>query len=195
MQTIHGCALNIYNTGVIITGDSAVGKSELALQLLDRGHKFIADDLIVLNKSTHTENNNNEVIHEVIISAAHKGESFLHVRGLGFINISRLYGMFNVMPCCRLDLIIDLKQPQPSTNLQNELDEIIDIEKDPLTQLINEVDILGASIMQMQLLINPCRPLALLIETMVKYNNQRQLGYDSHQDFLTHHAELLRLTK
>lgn len=175
MESIHGCALNIYNTGVLITGESSTGKSELALQLVDRGHKFIADDLVVVDKNNDTE---------VIISAAKGSFSFLHVRGLGFINISKLYGMFNIVTSCKLDLIINLiNDDQNNTYLKAG-------SINPLTQLISEVDILGIPIAQMDLLINHNRPLALLVEIMVKYNNHRQSGYDSHQDFLSNHAEL-----
>ena len=203
---MHGCALNICNTGVLITGDSAIGKSELALQLLDRGHKFIADDVVVIKRIKNQEIKNQEINHQEVdnqeinpviwnqsmlfMSAVESELPFLHIRGLGFVNVSKLYGISNIMLGCKLDLIINLANDANYYNANSSSEDCV------LQQLISEVDILGIPILQMQLLINnQHRPLALLVETMVKYNNDKQLGYDSHQDFLNRHYAMIKFEK
>lgn len=170
-ETIHACALSIYGLGVLITGSSGVGKSELTLQLIDRGHKFIADDIVVLDK---TQNGS------VILSATNLMLPFLFVRGVGFLNISKMFGMHNIVTCKQLDLIINLVDSQEKT--QQEIE--------PLTQLISNKDVLDIKIPQMELSNNKSRPLALLVEVMVQYHKDKSSGYDSHQDFLNRHSFL-----
>ena len=172
MNSVHGIALNIFNTGVLIRGRSGVGKSELGLELLERGHQLISDDLVSLEQ----ENNN---IYLNIPSPHAFG--YIEIRGIGFVNIIQLYGTKYVSPKRKLELIIDLVA-------HNELKTL---EHNRLQQLISHKRIYDKDITLYQLPIGANRNLAILVELIVKYHNQRINGYDSHQEFIQKHDNLL----
>lgn len=168
METLHGIALNIFGTGVIITGESAIGKSELGLALIDRGHKFIVDDAIRL-----THNQNGLQVH------SSNGKFILHIRGIGFIDVLQLYGVNSVLSSGEIDLNIELTQDDVTT-------------LDQLTQLKTMVTIFGVQIPQFTIPVaNARRPLVLLVELVVKYQQQLLRGIDSHSEFIQHHDKNL----
>lgn len=167
METLHGIALNIFGTGVIITGVSAIGKSELGLALVDRGHKFIVDDAIRL-----THNQGHLHVH------SNQGKFILHIRGIGFIDVLQLYGINSVATGSRIDLNIELTQGDVTA-------------LDRLTQLKSTVSIFGVPIHQFVLPVGEHRPLILLVELIVKYYQELERGIDSHSEFIQHHDENL----
>jgi HPr kinase/phosphorylase len=158
MMSYHGTALQIYACGVIISGESGIGKSELALSLINRGHKLIADDSIKL------EINQNKVN---LISQ----NTFMHIRGIGFINIAKTHDINHLSSMMPLCLIIEL------TNTTS-------IPSNPLQQLHSIEQIANLNFSKFQLPVMQNRPLADLIEIIVKYWQNCQNGHNSHTDFI-----------
>ncbi len=164
MHTMHGVGLNIHGTGVILTGDSKIGKSELALELLSRSHQFIADDMLnlrIVNK-------------ELIIENSQK-KFFMHIRDIGFIDVSSIFGIENTIASFRVDLIVNLTKDIPHESL---------IEPKRI--------ILGHEITQYTISTGINKPLAVIIETITKYHQQLNNGINSHQDFIDYQSQLIR---
>jgi HPr kinase/phosphorylase len=162
---MHGIALEIFGRGIIITGKSGIGKSEIGLELIERGHKLICDDLV------HTIKQEQQI---KLQSPQEFATGFIEIRGLGFINIARLYGMQQICHEQQLFIIIQL--------VDNEFLDLIN--QDRLRQLIDTTDILGITIPIYQLPIGANRNLPILIELIVKYAIDCETGYNSHWNFI-----------
>lgn len=161
----HGIALEIFGRGIVIIGKSGIGKSELGLELIDRGHRLICDDLV----AGTLENN------QVILSSPQEfGLGFMEIRGIGFINAQYFFGKHCI--CTKLPLFLVVKLVDHAA-----LDII---NQDRLRQLINDVTILNHTFPMYQLPIGANRNLPVLIELIVKYAIAREQGYDSHQAFI-----------
>ncbi len=100
--TVHGVFLEMYGLGVLLTGRSGIGKSETALELIHRGHRLVADDLVKFRKSTDGE----------VIGTASKLPFFMEIRGLGIIDIKTLYGMSSVVLSKNVEAIIEIKEQE-----------------------------------------------------------------------------------
>lgn len=159
---IPALAMKVNGYGILITGESRSGKSNLAFALLDRGHKFIADDAVRL----YQKNN-------FLYIANPQQKFFSEIRGLGFINIERHYGFNAICNYTKLLLIVEL------------VDELET--KQDLTQQITEECIFNCIIKKYQILSSN-NNLAVIIEIMINYHNSNLDGYDSHQDFINHHV-------
>lgn len=161
----HGIAFEIFDRGVVIIGKSGIGKSELGLELIDRGHRLICDDLVA----------GELVDNKVIISPPQEfGVGFMEIRGIGFIDLARFYGAHNISHAQELFIVIQL--------VDN--DALDYVNQDRLRQLIAEVDVLGIKFPLYKLPIGANRNLPILVELIVKYAIERSLGYDSHQEFI-----------
>lgn len=161
----HGIALEIFGRGVVIIGKSGIGKSELGLELIDRGHRLICDDLVAgaLDKD------------QIILSSPQEfGLGFMEIRGIGFINAQYFFGKHCICPKLPLFIVINLVG----------YDMLDEINKDRLKQLITEITVLGRKFPMYQLPIGANRNLPVLVELIVKYAIAKDQGYDSHQAFI-----------
>lgn len=140
--TIHGTGLVIYNKGVLILGNSGIGKSEIALELVSIGHNFIADDSIEIS----TEKK------QLIMNSTN---SALHIRGLGFLNPCNIYNVKQIKTH-KIDLIIKL------------VDDIKLNSINPLEKLYKEIEFNNVKIYQFIVPVNKYRNTARIIETIVK---------------------------
>ncbi len=171
----HGVAVNIFGLGILITGKSGIGKSELALELVDSGHKFVVDDFVVVEKDS---------LGTLWLSALDFAEPFMHIRGMGFVNISKMYNSCSsIMSSSKLDIIIELTEDVELLNKQC-------IQPSKVQQ-----NILGIALDKYILPVGKNRNLCLLVETLVKSHIDLKNGYDSTQDFLNNHANLLMASK
>lgn len=168
----HGIAFEVFNHGVVIIGKSGVGKSELGLELIDRGHRLICDDLVA----------GQLVNGKILITPPQKfGIGFMEIRGIGFIDVSRFYGHQAICKEQSLSLVIELVDNQ-----------ILDsINQDRISQLISEIDVLGIKVPLYKLPIGANRNLPILVELIVKYAIERKNGYDSHQAFIQQQLEFI----
>lgn len=160
--TISGGLLQVFGMGVLIRGDSGIGKSESALELISRGHRFISDDVTQI-----TRNKEGKLIGKVPSLSRH----FMEIRGLGIINIKEIFGVRAVGPQAEITLIIQLKKWKEGK------------EYDRLGLKFWEDDqILGQKIPQIIIPVAPGRNMATLIEVACKVHKLREKGYLAPRD-------------
>ncbi|CAM5327260.1 HPr(Ser) kinase/phosphatase [Thauera mechernichensis] len=162
--SLHGVFMDVLGLGVLITGDSGAGKSELALELISRGHGLVADDVVELSRIAPTvlEGRSPEML-----------QDFIEVRGLGILNIRTIFGETACRRKMRLRLICHLERRQPGPGDPSRL---------PLQQEVQ--DILGVAIARVVLPVAAGRNLAVLLEAAVRSTILQLRGIDSTQDFI-----------
>ena len=163
---LHGVFMEVISVGVLITGESGLGKSELALDLVSRGHRLIADDAPEFSRIAPETING--TCPELL-------KNFLEVRGLGILNIREMYGDSAIKSNKYLRLIIELIQPR------------MDIPKseDRIRLSIRKTDVLGVDIPTISLPVAPGRNLAVLVEAAVRDHLLILNGYNASEDFIT----------
>ncbi len=163
--SMHGVFMDVLGLGVLITGESGVGKSELALELISRGHGLVADDVVEISR---------------IAAKTLEGrcppllKDFLEVRGLGVLNIRVIFGETAVRPKMNLKLIVHLEKPGQAGAAP--------AERLPLHELTD--DILGLPIREVVIPVAAGRNLAVLLEAAVRNYILQLRGYDSTQEFV-----------
>ncbi len=162
-DAVHGVCLNIFGVGVTLRGASGIGKSEVALALIERGHRLISDDIIIVKKTGP----------ETIIGT-HNGNNreLLHLRGIGFIDVTRLYGSGAYQSETHIDLDILLIQ----WNDYVHTDLLADTD-------MQDTDYLGVSIPQIDIPVRPGRDIASLVEVACKNWRLKREGYDATEVF------------
>ena len=160
--TRHGVLMEVYGEGVLITGESGMGKSETAIELLKRGHRLIADDAVEIRK----------VSGNVLLgSAPEMIRNYVEIRGIGIVNVSKLFGMGAVKPENEIDLVVNMVpwkegEVYDRLGLEDKYMEILDV-KVPMNTIP----------------VTPGRNLAVIIEVAAMNNRQRFLGYNSAKEF------------
>jgi HPr kinase/phosphorylase len=171
VTTLHGVFLDVLEIGVMITGDSSIGKSELALELISRGHGLVADDVVELQQ---------------IGPEAIQGRcppmlrDFLEVRGLGVLNIRSIFGETAVRPRKALRLIVNLEGPEEGKA------------RDRLAANSGTRNILGVEIPAVTLAVAPGRNLAVLVEAAVRNHILITRGIDSTREFIARQESAMR---
>jgi len=163
--TISGELLQIFGLGVLIMGDSGIGKSESALELLTRGHPFVSDDVVRIKKAA------NKGI--LIGMSPALSRYFMEIRGLGLINIKEIFGSKIVLKQTKIDLAIDLKKWQQ----EKEYDRIG-------LKFAEDYVILGEKIPQLNIPVAPGRNIATLIEVACKVHILRRKGYRAPEEII-----------
>ncbi|WP_428309899.1 hypothetical protein [Hydrocarboniphaga sp.] len=162
--TLHGVFIQIFDVGVLLVGGSGVGKSELALELLARGHRLIADDAAEFIKAGDGR------IHGRCPPLL---RGFLEVRGLGILNIERMFGAAAVLDGCPLDLMLRLIAPSEAAEMP-----------DRVYGQRNTRPLLGAGIAEIALPIRVGHNLAALAEAACRDQQLKRSGYDAAADFV-----------
>lgn len=171
--TLHGVFIEVLGMGVLLTGPPAVGKSELALELISRGHRLIADDAPSFAR----------VAPEIIEGRCPEVlQDFLEVRGLGILNIRAMFGESAVLPAKTLNLIIEL-QPLDQSQLAY---------LDRLEGSLSASTVLGVRIPRVLMPVAPGRNLAILVEAAVRHQILRIRGYDASADLMDRQARAMR---
>jgi HPr kinase/phosphorylase len=172
--TLHGVFLDVLGVGVLITGDSAVGKSELGLELITRGNGLVADDITeVYRVSPETlEGRCPDLLRD-----------FLEVRGLGVLNIRTMFGETAVRRKKGLKLIVHLHRP-PNGDLSN-------MERLPTINASHQ-EILGVKISTVSIPVVAGRNLAVLVEAAARNFVLQQRGIDTMQEFISRHDQFMR---
>lgn len=161
--TRHGVLIEIYGEGVFITGESGVGKSETAIELVKRGHRLVADDAVEIRKVSNIS---------LVGSSPDNIRHFLELRGIGIINARRLFGIGAVKMTEKIDLVVELEQ----WNSEKIYDRMgVD------TEFVN---ILGVKIPSLTIPVKPGRNLAVILEVAAMNNRQKKMGYNAARELL-----------
>lgn len=160
--TRHGVFMEIHGEGVLISGDSGVGKSEAAVELLKRGHRLIADDAVEIRQVGSDR---------LMGSAPELIRNYIELRGIGIINVAKLYGIGAVKLENEINLVVNVVP----WNSQENYDRLGLEEKFE--------DILGVKVPQYTIPITPGRNLAVILEVAAMNNRQRRMGYNSAAEF------------
>ena len=173
VTTMHGVFLDVLEIGVMITGDPSIGKSELALELISRGHGLVADDAVELQ----------QIGPETVTGRCPPMlRDFLEVRGLGILNIRSIFGETAVRPRKTLRLIVDLESPVDGKYEA----------RDRLAPRSGTQNVLGVPIPTVTLVVAPGRNLAVLVEAAVRNHILLTRGIDSTRELVARQAEALR---
>lgn len=161
--TRHGVLIEVYGEGMLITGESGVGKSETAIELVKRGHRLVADDAVEIRKVSNIS---------LVGTSPENIRHFLELRGIGIINARRLFGIGAVKVTEKIDLIVEL--------------ELWDAEKiyDRMGTDDEYISILGVNIPSVTIPVKPGRNLAVILEVAAMNNRQKKMGYNAAHELL-----------
>ncbi len=167
-ETRHGVLVSVYGTGLLITGNSGVGKSEAALELIKRGHQLVADDVVDIRCVGE-----NRLIGEAPELVRH----FMEIRGVGIIDIATMYGVGAIIRSKSIDMEVHLEMWQAGK------------EYDRLGMTENYTEILGVKIPSLLLPIHPGRNLAVVLEVAARNLRLKQMGYNAAMELARRHME------
>ena len=161
--TRHGVRVEVYGEGVLLLGDSGIGKSETAIELLKRGHRLIADDAVEIRRVSAKT---------LVGSAPANIRHFIELRGIGIVNVRRIFGIGSVKNTEKINMAIQL-EPWNNEKVYDRMG------------LDNEtMDILGIAIPTMTIPVKPGRNLAIIIEVAAIANRQKKMGYNAAQELM-----------
>lgn len=163
---LHGVLIRVADVGVLLTGNSGIGKSECALELIEKGHQLVADDVVAITRTDDS----------VVGRSPALTFELLEIRGLGIINVRQLFGDAAVLNESRIDLCIELSK---------------DAEVDRLDGALSESCIAGCEIPQFVLPVNSGRNLSTLVETAVRIFRQHDRGAGTAELLMQKHQNLL----
>lgn len=159
--SIHGVLVDVYGVGVLIMGESGIGKSEAALELIKRGHRLVSDDVVEIRKVSDAT---------LVGTAPDITRYFIELRGIGIVDVKTLYGVQSVRETQNIDLVITLE------------DWDKDKKYDRLGMEEEYTEFLGNKIVCHQLPIRPGRNLAIIVETAAINYRQKKMGYNAAQE-------------
>ena len=161
--TRHGVLVEVYGEGILILGDSGIGKSELAIELVKRGHRLVADDAVEIRKVSNIS---------LVGSSPDNIRHFLELRGIGIINARRLFGIGAVKNTEKIELIVEMEQWNPE-----KIYDRMGVD----TQFAT---ILGVKIPMLTIPVKPGRNLAVILEVAAMNNRQKKMGYNAATELL-----------
>ncbi len=162
-RTQHGVLVEVYGEGILLLGDSGVGKSEAAIELVKRGHRLIADDAVELRRVSNRT---------IVGSSPENIRHFIELRGIGIINMRRIFGMGAVKMSEKVDMVIEIEPWQPEKNYDR-----MGLEE-------NTTEILGIKVPYTCIPVKPGRNLAIIIEVAAMNNRQKKMGYNAAKELL-----------
>ena len=156
--TMHGVLVEVHGEGILLTGDSGIGKSETALELIKRGHRLIADDAVDIKLINHNT---------LIGTAPEMIRYYMELRGIGVVDVRYLYGVGSVKPEAAIDMVVHL--------------ELWDENKvyDRLGIIDETSEVLGVTVPSLTIPVRPGRNLAVILELAAMNNRQKKIGYNS----------------
>ncbi len=158
---VHGVLVDVYGEGVLITGESGIGKSEAALELVKRGHRLVADDMVEIRKVSDVT---------LIGTAPEQLRHYIELRGIGIVDVKSLYGVGSVRDTKAVDLVIHL----------SEYDK--DVEYDRLGLEENYVEFMGNKVVCHNIPIRPGRNVAIICESAAINHRQKKMGYNAAEE-------------
>ena len=161
--TRPGVLVEVYGEGILLLGESGVGKSETAIELVKRGHRLIADDAVEIRRVSSKS---------LVGTAPDNIRHFIELRGIGIINASRIFGVGAVKLTEKIDLVINMEQWDTNKNY------------DRMGLETQKTEILGLQIPSLTIPVKPGRNLAVIIEVAAMNSRQKKLGYNAAEDLL-----------
>ena len=161
-MTRHGVLVEVYGEGILMLGDSGIGKSETAIELVKRGHRLIADDAVEIKKVSAKT---------LVGSAPELIRHYVELRGIGIVDVRRLFGMGAVKLTEKIDMIINLEPWQ-----QGKFYERVGLDTE-------YTEIMGINIPSITIPVKPGRNLAIIIEIAAMNNRQKKMGYNTALEF------------
>lgn len=158
MVSIHGVLVDVYGEGVLIMGESGIGKSEAALELIKRGHRLVSDDVVEIRKVSDAT---------LVGQAPEITRHFIELRGIGIVDVKTLFGVECVKDTQSIDLVIQLEDWDREKNY------------DRLGLEDHHMEILGNKIVCHNIPIRPGRNLAIIVESAAVNYRQKKMGYDA----------------
>ena len=163
METRHGVLVDVFGEGILITGNTGIGKSETAIELIKRGHRLVADDLVEIRKTGDFN---------LLGSAPEITRHFVELRGIGVVDIKSLYGVESVKDFQKIDMVINLEQWDGKSSydrlgLEEYYEEILDVK-----------------VVRHRVPVRPGRNLAVVIETAAVNNRQKKMGYNAAKELV-----------
>lgn len=166
---LHGVLMSIYGMGVLIVGESGIGKSECALDLISRGHRLVSDDVVIVKRiGDKLEGVSPELTSE-----------HLEIRGLGILNVRELFGVTSIQKSKEIELSLELKP----------WDSVDEIERLGLETM--EEEIFGLKLSKFILPVSPGRNISTLVETATRVHLLRLEGHDAAQNLIEKHTKML----
>ncbi|MBR3042170.1 MAG: HPr(Ser) kinase/phosphatase [Eubacterium sp.] len=159
--SIHAVLVDVFGEGVLIMGDSGIGKSEAALELIKRGHRLVADDVVQIKKISDEQ---------LIGESPEITRHFIELRGIGIIDVKTMFGVECVKLSQQVDLVIKLEEWDKDANY------------DRLGLSDNHVEILGTKVVSHSIPIRPGRNLAIIVESAAVNHRQKKMGYNAAQE-------------
>jgi HPr kinase/phosphorylase len=160
--TIHGVLVEVYGIGVLITGESGVGKSETALELIERGHRLISDDTVKLRNISDTyligSGENPMLAHH------------MEIRGIGILNLANLFGVGSIRDKKQVQLLVHLEEWDSNKNYDRVGEELYET-------------LLGIAVPKLEIPVKPGRNVPIIIETAARNERLKKLGYYSAKEF------------
>ena len=164
--TVHGVLVEIHGEGVLLTGDSGIGKSETALELIKRGHRLIADDAVDIRRV-----NKNSLVG----TAPELIRYYMELRGIGVVDVRHLYGVGSVKPESAIDLVVNMEHWD-----QNKAYDRLGLDDE-------YQDILGVTVPSVTIPVGPGRNLAVILELAAMNNRQKKMGYNAAETLAANH--------
>ena len=160
--TRHGVLVEVYGEGILLLGESGVGKSETAIELVKRGHRLIADDAVEIKRVSATT---------LVGKAPEIIRHYVELRGIGIVDVRRLFGMGSVKLTEKIDLVINLENWQ-----DGKMYDRLGLEE-------QYMDLLGIKVPMIVLPVCPGRNLSVVIEVAAMNNRQKRMGYNTAEEF------------
>ncbi len=161
--TRHGVLIEVYGEGMLILGESGVGKSETAIELVKRGHRLIADDAVEIRKASNIT---------LVGSSPDNIRHFLELRGIGIINARQLFGIGAVKTSEKIDMVVEMELWNPEKTY------------DRMGVDTHYMTILGVKVPLLNIPVKPGRNLAVILEVAAMNNRQKKMGYNAAKDLL-----------
>ena len=161
--TIHGVLVDVFGVGVLMMGESGIGKSEAALELIKRGHRLVTDDAVEIHKVSDDT---------LFGTAPDITKHFIELRGIGIIDVKSLFGVESVIDTQAIDMVVKLEEWNR------------DAEYDRMGLEDRYTEILGNKLVYYSIPLRPGRNLALIIETAAVNHRQKMMGYNAARELL-----------
>lgn len=169
--TVHGVLVDVYGVGLLLTGDSGVGKSEAALELIKRGHRLVSDDVVEIRRVSEVT---------LIGTAPPITKHFIELRGIGIIDVKNLFGVSSVRNSQTIDLEIHLEEWDRNRNY------------DRLGLEDNYTEYLGNRVVKHCVPVRPGRNVAIICESAAANHRQKIMGYNAAQELYNRVQENMR---